>query len=91
LDVQRAERGFASTSEPYLASSLARLLKKPLTGIAFGSEATRFAAVAEEVVVIGPGDMRTAHSERESVPAEELVAWTDCIKQLLVLGIASAR
>jgi acetylornithine deacetylase len=42
------------------------------TSIPFASEASVFAGIADEIVVFGPGDMRTAHSERECVPLLEL-------------------
>jgi len=84
VDIQRAEAGFVTAGEPHIASALSQMLARPLTGIAFGSEAPRFAKVAKEVVVIGPGDMRTAHSERECVPVVELEEWKDCLKQLLI-------
>ena len=38
-------------------------------------------ALGAEIVVIGPGDMETAHSERECVPIVELNAWTELVKQ----------
>jgi acetylornithine deacetylase len=53
-----------------------------LTGISFGSEASRIARVADEVIVMGPGDMHTAHSDRECVPAAELVEWTAVLGKL---------
>lgn len=87
VDIQRSEAGFAPSGRSPLADVLPDMTARPQTGIAFGSEATRFAKVAEEVVVIGPGDMRTAHSERECVPASELVGWTNCLKQLLTTEI----
>ena len=62
---------------------LTQLLGQQPTGISFGSEATRFAKVADEVVVIGPGDMHTAHSDRECIALAELEAWTECVRRLL--------
>jgi acetylornithine deacetylase len=86
VDVLRADRGFANAALG-LSDSLSRILGRVETGISFGSEATRFAALAEQVVVIGPGDMETAHSERECVPAGELQEWTEAVKHLLLHGI----
>jgi acetylornithine deacetylase len=43
------------------------------------------------VVVLGPGDMRTAHSERECVAGEELERWTKAIEQLLAKGSAERQ
>jgi acetylornithine deacetylase len=83
IEVQRAEGGFKNPQGATLGSTLSQILKKPEIGISFGSEATRFARLAEEVVVVGPGDMHTAHSERECVPIQELEEWTACVKTLL--------
>jgi acetylornithine deacetylase len=85
IAVMRAEPGFAAGGGD-LARSLERLLDTRSTGISFSSEASRVAAIAGEVVVLGPGDMRTAHSERECVPREELERWTEAIEQLLAKG-----
>jgi acetylornithine deacetylase len=50
------------------------LTGKPATSIPFGSEASVFAPLADEMIVFGAGDMRTAHSSRECVPLAELDA-----------------
>jgi acetylornithine deacetylase len=90
IDVQilRADAGFANDSSSRLGPALSRMLGRPETGISFGSEATRFAALAKEAVVIGPGDMETAHSERECVPRRELEEWTEVVKHLLLHGLS---
>jgi acetylornithine deacetylase len=86
--VLRADAGFAKHSASRLGSVLSHMLGRPETGISFGSEATRFATLAEEAVVIGPGDMETAHSERECVPLSELEEWTETVKSLLLHGLS---
>jgi acetylornithine deacetylase len=83
VDGRRAEAGFAYPADSHLVKMLAKQLGKQATGISFGSEATRFAKVADEVVVIGPGDMHTAHSDRECIAIAELEAWTVCVRNLL--------
>ena len=83
VDVLRADAGFARKTEAKLGPRLAAMLQRPECGISFGSEATRFAKVAEEVVVVGPGDMRTAHSDRECIPVAQLLEWTEVVKKLL--------
>ena len=83
VDGRRADEGFAYPADSRLAADLTRLLGQQATGISFGSEATRFAKVADEVVVVGPGDMHTAHSDRECIAVAELEAWTECVRQLL--------
>jgi acetylornithine deacetylase len=54
--------------------------------IPFGSEASVFASIAKEIVVFGPGDMRTAHSPRECVPVSELQEAVCTIKALIQKG-----
>jgi len=79
----RAEAGFLPAAEGPLQLWLARELGSNPIGISFGSEASRLARVADEAIVIGPGDMRTAHSERECVPIGELERWTEALAGLL--------
>ncbi|HTD55156.1 MAG TPA: acetylornithine deacetylase [Silvibacterium sp.] len=83
IDGRRADAGFAYGADSQLAGRLTQLLDRKATGISFGSEATRFAKVADEVVVLGPGDMHTAHSDRECIAVPELQAWTECVRELL--------
>ncbi|HTW45125.1 MAG TPA: acetylornithine deacetylase [Acidobacteriaceae bacterium] len=83
VEVLRAEAGFARRPEAKLGPRLVQMLGRPECGVSFGSEATRFAQVAEEIVVIGPGDMHTAHSDRECVPTRELAEWIEVVKKLL--------
>ncbi len=90
VDVKRGDSGFRNPSSSKLGPALERMLSRRQTGISFGSEATRFAALAEEAVVIGPGDMETAHSERECVPVAELMEWTATVRQLLLHGVPQA-
>jgi acetylornithine deacetylase len=79
----RDEPGFAPAARGSLQSQLATLLPGVPVGISFGSEATRIARIADEVIVIGPGDMRTAHSERECVPVAELEMWARVLAELI--------
>jgi acetylornithine deacetylase len=79
----RAEPGFAPTAEGALQQQLAALLGTEPVGISFGSEASRVARIADEVIVIGPGEMRTAHSDRECVPIDELERWMRALHELI--------
>lgn len=72
IRVMRTQPGFETPADARLVRQLEALSGKAAIAIPFGSEAPYFAAVAEEVVVFGPGDMRTAHSSRECVPVSEL-------------------
>lgn len=83
VEPRRADAGFASSADSPFVRALSHHLGQQPTGISFGSEATRFARVAEEVVVIGPGNMHTAHSNRECIPIAELESFTNCIAALL--------
>jgi acetylornithine deacetylase len=72
LTLLRQEAGFETAAESALVRSIEKETGRPSTSIPFGSEASAWSALAEEVVVFGPGDMRTAHSDREYVPVDEL-------------------
>jgi acetylornithine deacetylase len=84
IEGRRAEPGFAYPPDSPLVRTLSETLDRRPTGISFGSEATRFAKIAEEVVVLGPGDMQTAHSDRECIAITELEAWAECVRSLLL-------
>jgi acetylornithine deacetylase len=79
----RAEPGFSPSEQGPLQLRLAEKLGGDPIGISFGSEASRIARIADEVIVIGPGDMRTAHSDRECVPIAELNRWTAVLASLM--------
>lgn len=83
VEALRDEQGFAPAASGPLRDRLATLLPGAAVGISFGSEASRLARIADEVIVIGPGDMRTAHSERECVPVAELEEWTRVLQELI--------
>jgi acetylornithine deacetylase len=83
VEAMRAEPGFSPASEGHLQRRLAALLSSEPVGISFGSEASRVTRIADEVIVIGPGDMRTAHSDRECVPIAELERWTSVLQELI--------
>jgi acetylornithine deacetylase len=72
LNLLRTQTGFETSANAAVVQSLERLASRPATSIPFGSEASLLAPIAQEVVVFGPGDMRTAHSNRECVPISEL-------------------
>jgi acetylornithine deacetylase len=83
FEALRAEPGFSPSLSGPLQLHLAGLLSRHPVGISFGSEASRVAHIAREVIVIGPGDMQTAHSNRECVPIAELDLWTATLQSLL--------
>ena len=83
LKVIRQQTGFESAANSQLVRSVEALTGRAATSIPFGSEASLLASVAEEVIVFGPGDMRTAHSSRECVPLTELDEAVCCLRTLM--------
>ncbi len=83
IELLRDEQGFAPADTGLLQQRLHGMLNALPMGISFGSEASRMTRVADEVIVIGPGDMRTAHSDRECVPIAELEQWTRVLRVLM--------
>lgn len=79
----RQQPGFETPEDAPLVRRLESLTGRPSVSIPFGSEASIFAPVAEEIVVMGAGDMRTAHSSRECVPVSELEETVRCLKKLM--------
>jgi acetylornithine deacetylase len=73
LEVLRQQAGFETAADSPLVRLVEGVTGQPATSIAFGSEASAWSAITEEVVVFGPGDMRTAHSDRECVSVAELI------------------
>lgn len=83
VEALRADAGFASDAGSSFVRAISHHLGTEPTGISFGSEATRFARIAEQVVVMGPGNMHTAHSDRECIPVVELEAFTEFVRSSL--------
>ena len=79
----RTQPGFETQEDAQLVSSIKEFTGLPSTSIPFGSEASLLSAIADEVVVIGPGDMRTAHSNRECVPIPELDSAVRLVTKLM--------
>jgi acetylornithine deacetylase len=82
----RQQAGFETSAVAALVQSVESITGRPAISIPFGSEASIFAPTAEEVIVFGPGDMRTAHSSRECVPVAELDQATACLSALMQVG-----
>jgi acetylornithine deacetylase len=79
----RQQAGFETKASAPLVRSVEGLTGTTATSIPFGSEASIFADITEEVIVFGPGDMRTAHSSRECVPIGELERAVACLSALI--------
>jgi acetylornithine deacetylase len=83
VQVLRQQPGFESPVNSKLVRSIEAITGRPAISIPFGSEASLLAALAEEVIVFGPGDMQTAHSSRECVPLNELDEAVMCLQSLM--------
>ena len=79
----RQQSGFETPADAPLVRSLEALTGRSAASIPFGSEASIFAPVAREIIVFGPGDMRTAHSSRECVAVTELDQAVACLGALI--------
>jgi acetylornithine deacetylase len=79
----RRQPGFETAANAPLVQTVESLSRRHAVSIPFGSEASLFAPLAEEVIVFGPGDMRTAHSSRECVPLAELDEATALLRALM--------
>ena len=84
LNVTRQQGGFETPPDSQLVRSMEALTGRRATSIPFGSEASLLASVADEIVVFGPGDMQTAHSDRECAPLKELEEAVAIVKSLMV-------
>ena len=80
----RRQSSFETPADSWLVCSMETLTGRHATSIPFGSEASLLMTAAEEAVVFGPGNMQTAHSDRECVPLVELEEAVSILKSLLV-------
>lgn len=87
LQILRQQDGFESSADSNLVRSIEALTGRAATSIPFSSEASLLASAAEEAVVFGPGDMQTAHSNRERVPLIELDEAVSSLQSLMRIGI----
>jgi acetylornithine deacetylase len=83
IQPRRQQPGFETSANAPLVRAIEAFTGKSATSIPFGSEASIFASIAKEIVVFGPGDMRTAHSSRECVPVADLEIAVACLYSLM--------
>jgi acetylornithine deacetylase len=83
MKILRLQAGFETAPDSDLVRTMEHITGKQSISIPFGSEANVFAVLAKEIIVFGPGDMRTAHSPRECVPISELIEAVSYIKKLM--------
>ncbi len=84
FEIERRQQGFETAADSVLVRSIERLAGKPAVAIPFGSEASTFARIGKDIVVFGPGDMQTAHSDRECVEIAQLHQAVSCIHSLIL-------
>jgi len=86
INVLRQQAGFETSEDAPLVVQLQNASGRQATSIPFGSEASLFAPIAEQTVVFGPGDMASAHSDRECVSLEELDEAVGILQTLMTRG-----
>ena len=84
----RDQPGFDAGANSCLVQSLERITGRPSLAIPFASEANLFSQLAQDIVVFGPGDMRTAHSSRECVSVVELTECASNLRELMISPLA---
>jgi len=83
IKILRQQQGFDAGTDSHLVQSIEQIAGKPSVAIPFASEANLFSQLTEDIVVFGPGDMKTAHSSRECIPTGELTECSLYLKKLL--------
>lgn len=83
VTASRADSGFDTPVQSQLVKTLEELSGLPAGTVAFGTEAAQMNALGAEAVVMGPGDIRTAHQTGEFVPVEELERCVEILKQAI--------
>ena len=84
--IERQQQGFETPGDSQLVRTIEKLTGKPAVAIPFGSEASIFAGICDEIVVFGPGDMASAHSDRECIEIDQLHQAVSCIQTLMLHG-----
>jgi acetylornithine deacetylase len=83
FELLRDQAGFETAADRSLVTILEEFSGQEPSSIAFGSEASVWSTVSDEIVVFGPGDMRTAHSSRECVAIPELESAVEIVRRLI--------
>jgi acetylornithine deacetylase len=82
LNVLREQPGFETAAHSPLVRRWTEISGREPIGVPFGTEASLMSTLADDTIVLGPGDMRTAHSQRECVSLAEL---DHCVAYLTAL------
>jgi acetylornithine deacetylase len=83
VDASRADQGFETSPNSKLVGLLEKLTGRSSGTVAFGTEAAQLTELGAEAVVLGPGNIREAHRTGEFVPAAELEACVEVLRQAI--------
>ena len=83
--VLREQAGFETSADSLLVRLWTEIAERPAIAVPFSTEAPLMSALAKDVIVVGPGDMRMAHSKRECVPLNELELCVSYLEKLFRL------
>jgi acetylornithine deacetylase len=82
VKILREQPGFETAANAPLVRRWTEISGREAIGVPFGTEAPLMSTLAADTIVMGPGDMKTAHSPRECVPLAELDL---CVEYLTAL------
>lgn len=83
LNVKRLDASFEPAASDDLAKLLESQTRKRRATVAFGTEAAHLRSLTGEAVVLGPGDMTTAHKTGEFVPLKQLADCVKCLRSVI--------
>ncbi len=79
----RIDAGMETSADSKLVRALEEATEKESGTVAFGTEAPQLTELGAEAVVLGPGDIRTAHRTGEFVPVAELRSCVSILKNMI--------
>ncbi len=91
INVLREQAGFETSPDSPLVRRWTELTGRSAIAVPFSTEAPLMTTLSKDVIVLGPGDMRTAHSERECVPLKELELCVAYVQGLLAQPLEEAQ
>lgn len=83
LTVGRLDGGMETPRNSPLVNALEQVTGNESGTVAFGTEAPQLAEMGAHAVVLGPGSIRVAHTDREFVPTTELETCATVLRQMI--------
>ena len=83
VNAARADEGFETVPDSNVVKLLEELTGNQAGTVAFGTEAAQMTQLGAEAVVLGPGNIRVAHRTGEFVPAAELEACVNVLRNAI--------